>query len=103
LQKCQEYLQITSTEEGKQMDGRAEQCENASFSIRVSLEFGSKVRLSREVQAVKAFAHTISREAGMQSDLSAEQSAKAADSIRVSLEFDSNVRVQREVQYSKQF
>jgi hypothetical protein len=78
-----------------------EQEENASASIRASLEFDSNISVESDRHIRKQYSERRVTEEGIQIDLSDEQKENARASIRSSLEFDSNVNVESELQALK--
>jgi glucan phosphoethanolaminetransferase (alkaline phosphatase superfamily) len=78
-----------------QIDLSDEQYENASASIRSSLEFDSNVTVESDSHSLKHNLARIVTQEGIQIDLSDKQQKKALASIRLSLEFDSNINVDR--------
>jgi hypothetical protein len=64
---------MISTEAGMQIDSSDEQPVNVKSSMRISLEFGSKVRFAKERQELKHAQPISSTDAGMQIEGSDEQ------------------------------
>jgi hypothetical protein len=86
LQQPKHSSQITSTDDGIQIDFKSLQLENALHSIRVSAESDSNVTDERVQQPPKHMLQRSSTPDGKQIDFNSLQREKALLSIRVSLE-----------------
>jgi cephalosporin hydroxylase len=81
MQLTKQAAPSLSTEEGTTMAGSSEHFASTEFSIRESIEVGSKVIMERSQHPEKHSSPRLSTEDGMQIDTSMKHQANARDSI----------------------